>query len=160
MRSTTRIRFLVELQGYVGLTDRAVMDINPWLRVAPAICAGWSLLSSLAGSAIAVALLAAIACLGAILPWHPFDLPYNLVIRRWTRTAPIPRPNAPRRFACGVAAIWLAATGAALAAGASALGAALGIALTVVALVPVATGLCVPSWILRRLGFRMRCAMP
>jgi hypothetical protein len=149
--SLDRTRRLLALQGYCGLTDRAAAELDPWLRVAPAFCAGWTLVATLGGASNALWLLAAIAACGAVLPVHPFDLPYNLVIRHWTGTAPIPTSALPRRFACAVAAVWLAATATALAAGAVTLGVALGVVLTLTALVPVTTGFCVPSWVLTQI---------
>lgn len=151
MWSTTRTRYLMELQGYRGLCDRNLAELDPWLRVAPAFCAGWALVASLQGAADAIALLAVIAFVGAFAPLHPFDLPYNLVIRHWTGTPPIPASGPPRRFACAVASVWLAGIAAALAGGAAAMGLALGLSFAATALVPVVTGLCVPSWVLSRL---------
>jgi hypothetical protein len=150
MASVKRTRYLVELQGYCGLSDQCVAAVDPWLRVAPAVCAGWALVATLRLDAAALWALAGIAALGAVLPWHPFDLPYNAVIRHWTGTAPIPRSRLPRRFACSVACVWLASASMAIATGATRTGVALGVAFTLVALVPVVTGLCVPSWVLRR----------
>lgn len=88
MASIGRIRYLVELQGYRGLQDQCVAEVDPWLRVAPALCAGWAFVSTLIGEAGALWVLAGIAALVAMLPWRPFNLPYNLVIRHWTLTAP------------------------------------------------------------------------
>jgi hypothetical protein len=114
-----RNRYLVELQGYCGLTDREVCEVDPWLRLAPALCATWTFVATLAGSTTALVVLAAIAALGAALPWHPFDLPYALVLHRSLGTARIPRSPMPRRFACTVATAWLAATAVAMGSGAS-----------------------------------------
>jgi hypothetical protein len=168
MASTDRTRHLVELQGYCGLSDRWIAEVDPWLRVAPAFCAGWALVATLRGDAGALWVLAAIAALGAMLPWHPFDMPYNAVIRHWTHTAPIPRSRLPRRFACGIACAWLAGTAVAVDAGAPGAALALGVSFTLVALVPVTTGLCVPSWALRRVltravrgsRFEVGCGLP
>jgi hypothetical protein len=151
MWSTTRTRYLLELQGYRGLCDRNLVELDPWLRVVPSFYAGWALVASLQGAAGAIALLAVIAFVGAVAPLHPFDLPYNLVIRHWTGTPPIPASGPPRRFACAVASMWLTGTAVTLATGAAALGLALGLAFAATALVPVVTGLCVPSWVLTRL---------
>jgi hypothetical protein len=150
MWPTSRTRYLIELQGYCGLSDRALADVDPWLRVAPAFCAGWTIVASLRAAPDALGLLAVIAVIGAAAPLHPFDLPYNLVIRHWTGTPPIPRSGMPRRFACAVAAMWLTGIAVAFDAGAAALGLALGLLFAATALVPVVTGLCVPSWVLRR----------
>jgi hypothetical protein len=151
MWSTSRTRYLIELQGYCGLSDRALAEVEPWLRVAPAFCAGWALVASLRAAPDALGLLAGIAVIGAVAPLHPFDLPYNLVIRHWTGTPPIPRSGVPRRFACAVAALWLSGITVAFAAGASGVGLTLGALFAAIALVPVVTGLCVPSWVLRRI---------
>lgn len=151
MNGLRRTRYLVELQGYCGLADRSVAALDPWLRVAPAVCAGWAAVATIGGSTGALAILGGIAALGAALPLHPFDIPYNFVVRHWTGTPPIPASGVPRRFACGVATLWLAVTAGAFAAGAVYTGIVLGAAFTVTAMVPVVTGLCVPSWFLSQL---------
>jgi hypothetical protein len=54
-----RTRYLVELQGYCGLPDPAVAEIDLWLRVAPALCSGWALVATLMQSTTGLAVLAA-----------------------------------------------------------------------------------------------------
>lgn len=152
------LRRRVEMQGYCGLSDPELTALEPWLRVAPAFCAGWAAIATAAGSSQALGLLAAIAAIGAALPVHPFDVPYNAMVRYWLGTPPIPRSRLPRRFACSVAAVWLGAAAAAFALGQQTTGRLLGASFTLVALVPVTTGLCVPSWVLSRLEPRRRSA--
>jgi hypothetical protein len=89
--------------------------------------------------------LAAIALLGAVFPAHPFDLLYNGFVRHLTGTRPFPRHGPQRRFACGMAAAWLAGTGLAFHRGATTLGFVLGAALTVVAGIVAVTNYCIPS---------------
>lgn len=91
--------------------------------------------------------LAAIAFLGALLPFHPFDLLYNYGARYLTGTRPLPHQGRQRRFACGIAAIWLVATGWAFQSGASMLGYGLGIPLILVAALVSVTHFCIPSLI-------------
>jgi uncharacterized protein DUF4395 len=157
MSAASRIRYLVELQGYLGLCDRTVAEIDPWLRVAPALCATWALTATAAASATGFSLLAGIALAGAVFPWHPFDIPYTFLLRHRLGTAAIPPSPTPRRFACAVATIWLIITAGAVESGVPSLGTVLGIAFASVAFVPVISGLCVPSWILRHLGYSRSC---
>jgi len=135
------------MQGFVGLSDEAITGLEPWLRFSPAVCAAWAGTATWAASPATLGTLTVFAVLGAVLPQHPFDAIYNHGARHVTRTPPIPRYAAPRRFACVVAAAWLAATTACFAAGAPGPGYALGALFTLVALVPVATGFCVPSFV-------------
>jgi hypothetical protein len=95
------------MQGFVGLSDETLAEAGPWLRLAPAIWSVWTALAS----PVMVWALAPLAALGAVLPWHPFDLIYNHGIRRFTGGQILPRYRAPRRFACVVATGWLALTG-------------------------------------------------
>jgi Domain of unknown function (DUF4395) len=141
-----RLRRTIEFQGYSGLSDRLLVAFDPWLRVTPAFCAGWTMVATAMGSARGLALLAT-ACLIAVLsPVHPFDLAYNLVIRHWVQGTALPRTPPPRRFASFVAAAWLAAAALAYAMGAPRVGVALGLSFTAMALTPVVSGLCIASW--------------
>lgn len=146
----SRRRRWAEMQGFVGLTDGDLSRIDPWLRFSPAICAAWAAVATLAHSSTALLVLAGIAVLGAVRASHPFDAVYNLGVRRVTGSPAIPRYGTPRRFACSVAAAWLAATAAAFARGATTAGVALGVFFTAVALVPVMTGFCVPSFVFQQ----------
>ncbi|MBP7610236.1 MAG: DUF4395 family protein [Steroidobacteraceae bacterium] len=64
-----------------------------------------------------------------------------------TGTRPLPYQGPQRRFACGIATVWLVATGWALHSGAVMLGYALGIPLILVAGLVSATHICIPSLI-------------
>jgi Domain of unknown function (DUF4395) len=55
--------------------------------------------------------IAGIAFLGSVLPFQPFGLLYNYGVRHLTGTGQLPHQGPQRRFACGVASVWLAATG-------------------------------------------------
>ncbi|MES2483211.1 MAG: DUF4395 family protein, partial [Pseudomonadota bacterium] len=83
----------------------------------------------------------------ALLPFHPFDLLYNYGARHITGTRPLPYQGPQRRFACGVATVWLVATGWAFQAGAAIVGFALGIPLILVAGLVSFTHYCIPSLI-------------
>ena len=144
-----RIRRLLEIQGFVDAGDGTLCEVAPWLRFSPALCT----LFMGAGTALALpALLWApvpFAVLGALLPVHPFDLIYNVGLRRITKTPPLPRNGTPRRFACGVGGAWLIATALAFTTGPASLGYALGGVLTAVALLVSTTHICIPSMVYR-----------
>ena len=90
---------------------------------------------------------AAIAYLGALLPFHPFDLLYNHVVRHLTGTRPFPHNGPQRRFVCALAATWLVTTGWAFRMGAVTLGLVLGVSLIAVAALVSVTHICIPAMI-------------
>jgi hypothetical protein len=151
MPEMTVLRHRVEAQGFLGLDETALAEIGPWLRWAPALCAVFMATGTILASPAVLWTLAGIAVLGTLFPAHPFDALYNHVVRRLTRTRPLPRHGAQRRFACGVAAVWLAGTGLAFQQGAATLGYALGGVLTVIASIVGATHFCIPSLVYNKL---------
>ena len=142
--ATTRQR--IEAQGYLGLSDETLAKVGPWLRLSPAICMVWVAIATFYESATALWVLIPFAALGVILPWHPFDVIYNLGIRNLIGTELLPRSHAPRKFACMVATVWLIATSWAFYSGATTLGYVLGGSLVVAAAVPTFTDFCIPSF--------------
>jgi hypothetical protein len=149
-RSTVRCR--LQAQGFGELDDATVAELGPWMRWAPALCAVFMLAGTLLASAPLLWGLAGVALLGALFPRHPFDLLYNHAVRHLTGTRPLPRHGPQRRFACGVAAVWLAGTGLAFHQGATALGAVLGGAITAVATLVAVTHFCIPSLVYNTLS--------
>ncbi|ABC83636.1 DUF4395 domain-containing protein [Anaeromyxobacter dehalogenans] len=151
--SVTRRR--LEAQGFLGLDDAALTEIGPWMRWSPVLCTLVMATGTLLASPAVLWTLAVIAALGAALPFHPFDLLYNHLVRRLTRTRPLPHHAIQRRFACGLAAVWLLGTGLAFREGAMALGYVLGAMLTAVAGILSVTHFCIPSLVFNAL-FRRR----
>jgi hypothetical protein len=142
-RSVVRCR--LEAQGFQDLDDETLAEIGPWMRWSPAICAAFMAVGSLFASPPVLWGLGVVALLGALLSRHPFDLVYNHGVRHLTRTRPLPRHGHQRRFACGVATVWLAGTGLAFHEGAMALGYVLGGTITAVATLVGVTHFCIPS---------------
>ena len=140
----TRAR--LEMQGFAGLDDGRLAEVRPWLRLAPALCATWAAIGTVRAAPALLWALAPIAALGALRRGHPFDALYNHGLRHLLGTRPLPPYGAPRRFACGVATVWLAATAGAFSAGATTLGRALGAAFVSAALVPATIDFCIPSF--------------
>jgi hypothetical protein len=137
----------LEAQGYCDLDDPALRELGPWLRWSPALCTTVIIVGTVLGSPAVLLGLAPLAALGAMLNRHPFDHIYNAVVRRVTKTRPLPPHAAQRRFACGLAALWLTGTAWAFHIGATQLGYVLGGALAAVALLVSVTHFCIPSLI-------------
>lgn len=147
MTVNSTIRNRLDTQGYVDVDDAMLAQVAPWLRWSPSLCTAIVILGTALGSEWVLWALVPFATLGAVLPRHPFDYIYNLGLRRLTGTPPLPEHGAPRRFACGLAAAWITATGAAFAAGAPAAGYALGGMLAAVGALVSVTHFCIPSTI-------------
>lgn len=141
---TTRKR--IEAQGYVGLSDATLAEVGPWLRFAPAVCMTWVAIATAFASATVLWALMPFAALGAILTGHPFEVVYNHGIRHLLGKPRLPPARAPRRFACGVATVWLGFAGWAFYAGGTMLGYFLGGSLAIAAAVPAFTDFCIPSF--------------
>ncbi len=149
MALSNAVRTRLEIQGYVGLPDATLASVAPWLRWSPALCAIVMALGTALASPWILLGLMPFAALGAIMTRHPFDYLYNHGVRRLTGTLPLPEHGAPRRFACGLAAVWMTATAAAFASGAPVAGYALGGILTGVAALVSVTHFCIPSLVFR-----------
>ena len=143
--STTRKR--IEAQGYVGLSDSDLAEVGPWLRLAPAICMVWAAIATFYQSELALMILVPFAALGAILRGHPFETIYNYGIRHIIGTQRLPPAQAPRRFACGVATIYLIVTILAFHNGFPFVAQFFGFSLVAAAAVPTFTDFCIPSFI-------------
>lgn len=136
------------MQGFGELDDPDWVAVIPWLRVAPGVCALWAAVATITASPASWAWLGVVAALGSLAPIHPMDLPYHLLRHR--RGAPsIPSYGVPRRFACGVAALWAWGTGVALLNGRPITAAILGASFVILAAIPALTHFCVPSWFFR-----------
>jgi hypothetical protein len=144
-KSVSRQR--LEAQGFRNLDDVTFNEVEPWLRWSPAFCTVFMILGVFLESPLLLWFLAGTSLLGALLPFHPFDLLYNYGARHLTGTRPLPHQGPQRRFACAVASAWLVGTGWAFHAGAVGPGYLLGIPLILVAALVSITHFCIPSLI-------------
>jgi len=144
---TSTVRNRIEAQGFLGLDDRTVGQLNYWLRLSPAVCMIWAAVGTAMQSAMVLWALAPFALLGALLPGHPFDVLYAFAVRPVTGGPPIPRYPFPRRFACALATLMIAAAAYSFQSGTIMTGQILGWGLVVAAFVNVSTGFCIPSFI-------------
>jgi hypothetical protein len=155
MAVSAEVRRRLEEQGFRNLDDATLAEVGPWLRWSPAFCAVIMTAGVALQSPAVLWALAATAFLGTLLPFHPFDLLYNYGARYLTGTRPLPHQGPQRRFACGIATVWLLATGWAFHVGAPLTGYLLGVPLILVAALVSVTHICIPSLIYTAL-FRSR----
>jgi hypothetical protein len=150
------IRWRLAVQGFGDVDDAALCEVEPWLRFTPAVCTALVALGTALALPVLLWALVPLAAFGAVLPVHPFDLVYNFGLRRLTGTGPLPPNGAPRRFACGLGAVWVAATALAFGAGWPVAGYVLGGVLTSVGTLVSVTHFCIPSLIYRSLTGTLR----
>ena len=156
MTVSATIRRRLEAQGFCDLDDATLGELAPWLRWSPVICTLVMILGVALKSPAVLWSLAGIAFLGALLPFHPFDLLYNYGARYLTGTRLLPHHGPQRRFACAMAAAWLLGTGWAFYVGSETIGYSLGVPLILVAGLVSVTHYCIPSLIYNTLIRRAR----
>jgi hypothetical protein len=159
---TPTIRERIEAQGFCGLDDNTCAQIKYALRLSPAICMIWTAVGTALASSTILWVLVPFAALGAILPGHPFDVLYNYGLRHLFGGPTLPRYGARRRFACALATLILITAAYGFQAGIPALGYIAGGLLVAAAFVNVASGFCIPSFVVRlffgKVGCRNRSA--
>ena len=141
----TRAR--IEAQGFVGLDDRTLAQIDNWLRLSPAICMLWAAVGTALSLPTVLWSLVPFAALGGLRTSHPFDVLYNYGLRYVVHGPRLPRYPLPRRFACLLATAVLAGAAWSFQSGQTLVGHLLGWSLVAAALANVSIGFCVPSFI-------------
>jgi len=142
-------RTLLAIQGFDRVDDATLARTQDWLRFAPALCGIIAAIGTALGLPWLLWTLALIAAAGTVLPFHPFDLVYNVGVRRFTHGPRLPANGAPRRFACAIGTLWLLLTGALFAAGYDVAAYALGASFVFVAALVATTHICIPSIMFR-----------
>lgn len=152
------VRENIRAQGFCGLADETYAQINYPLRLAPAICMLWAAVGTALSSPTILWALAPFAALGAIFTSHPFDVLYNHGLRHYLGTPPLPRYGFRRRFACALATLMLIVAAGGFQYGMPLVGSVLGWSLVAAAFVNVSTGFCIPSFIVKLVAGKVRCA--
>jgi hypothetical protein len=140
-------RARIEAQGFAGLDDRTLVQIDNWLRLSPAICMLWAAVGTALSSPTILWPLVPFAALGALRTGHPFDVLYNYGFRYLVHGPRLPRYPLPRRFACLLATVVLAGAAWGFQSGHTVVGHILGWSLVAAAFANVSIGFCVPSFI-------------
>lgn len=141
-------RGCLTMQGYSALDAGERKQLWLGLRFAPLLCLTGIALGTILASPVLLLVMAATAFAGGFLmPKHPFDYAYDVLLRPLFGGPPVPESPAPRRFACQMATVWIVAIAAAFWAGASVVAWALAIPLLLTGAVVTTTNWCLPSFI-------------
>jgi len=141
----TKTLHRLDVQGFDNVPVAELVPFANWLRLPYVLCATLAITGVALASPLMLWALAPIAALSAIFPVHPFDLIYNLGIRHLRGTGPFPKRGVPARFACGMGAAWLIATGFVFQSGNMTMGYVLGGVLAAMATLVAVTNICIPS---------------
>jgi len=155
-----RIRRRLEMQGFACAQQPSFEPIVPWLRFSPGLTTVGVAIGTVLASPMILLGLSSITGLCAVSTRHPFDLLYNHGVRRVTGSSRLPRNRMPRRFACGIATVWLTIIAIAFWADAPLLGYPLGTMLVFLGGLVATTHFCFGSylyqglceWIAKRTG--------
>ena len=154
---STKTRNRIEAQGFVGIEDANLAQVNYWLRFSPAICMTWTAVGVVLASPLILWALVPFALLGGILRGHPFDVLYNYGLRHIFKTPKLPPYGLPRRFACLSAAGLLMIAALGFQFGAAIVGYAVGGFMVIAAFTNVSTGFCIPSFIFGLIFGKQTC---
>jgi hypothetical protein len=145
-------RSCLAVQGFGGLNESQLAELKGPLRIGPAVCSSLMILGLAFNSLAILVALAAIGWLSAAFArGNPVDWVYNTVLRRLFGGAPLP-PNPPqRRFSCGIAGTFAAATALAFATGLPTLAYILGGFMVLASFTAATTHLCLGGWIYNQL---------
>ena len=145
----------LEIQGFNCSRRPDADDLVPWLRFSPGLTTGVVVLGTVMASPLVLGALSLVTGTCAVTPRHPFDLVYDRAVRPVTGTLAIPRTPVPRRFACGIATVWLVTTAVSFWVGAVLLGNALGAVLVLLGALVATSHRCVGSLVYRLLEGRV-----
>lgn len=135
----------LETQGFVHVDPAELDELQPWLRFTYALCAIATGLATVLAAPTFMYVVALIAFLGGIFPVHTFDVIYNVLMRPFTKTKPLPHNGIPKRAACAMGGVWLGATAWLFGEGYMTAGYVLGGAFTMIAVIAASTHFCIPS---------------
>lgn len=144
-----RVDRLLEMQGFACSPDPDFRAVVPWLRFSPGLTTIGAGIGTVLASPAVLSALALVTGVCAATPRHPFDLLYDRGVRPVTGTPALPRNEAPRRFACALATVWLVTTALAFAVGATLVGYGLGSLLVVLGGLVATTHFCFGSMVYR-----------
>lgn len=136
----------IDMQGY-RLSEAEKRRLTVPLKFAPALCTIFGALSLYQQSVPGLAVLAALAFAGALLPRHPFDYLYGFTLASLLRTGWAPTNPPQRRFACFMGAGMLATSAVAFAFGYPAVALVVGLSFVGAAALQALTNWCLPSFI-------------
>ena len=151
--SETRISRIRE-QGYVCHTDAEIKDLAFGNRFAYRLCTTMLIFGVAFANIPLLSVMMVIAFFGVILPNHPFDYIYNLVLSKRMNKPKLPPRSNQLKFACSIATLWIGGTIYMFYSGLTNWGFILGASLIVVATLVGTIDFCIPSKIYNAIFLR------
>ncbi len=132
-------------QGYFEETQDELIAMAYGNRFAYILCTGMLTLGVLSGSILILSTIMCIVTLTLVLPYHPFDHVYNMLIANGKDKLELP-PRSPQiKFAYGIKAIWIGQIICLFATGLYSVAFLMGCLLVVLMLIVSITDLCLFS---------------
>ena len=144
--STTRLNRL-HAQGYCDISDADLSELAFGNRFAYIVCVTITAVGVATANIPVLIAMTAIAFLGVVLPYHPFDYVYNHAVRGMLKKPKLPPRSRQLKFTCIIATLWLVAIIALFYADLTIAGYVLGGLLVAVAFTVSTTDFCIPSMI-------------
>lgn len=132
-------------QGYTNQSDYELSDMAFGIRFAYRLCVGVVITAMLTQSLVLFSGMFVLACLGILLPNHPFDYIYNYTLSKWMDKPQLPARAKQLKFACTIATLWLASVVYFLSVGFTTTAMVLAGMLAFVAALPSTIDYCIPS---------------
>ena len=142
--SPTRLKRL-RAQGYTSESNLTLSKMAFGIRFPYRVCVTLVITAIITQSIGLFIFMLGMSLLAILLPNHPFDYVYNLIISKWMKRPQVPPRSLQLKFACTIATLWLAAIVILLAGGQESTALVLAGLLAFVALLPSTIDYCVPS---------------
>ena len=97
-------------QGYTSQSDQELCQLAFGNRFAYQSCVTILIIGVTLSSIPILTVMTFVALLGVILPNHPFDYLYNLVLSKRMKKPQLPPRSAQLKFACTIATLWIGTT--------------------------------------------------
>jgi len=139
-------------QGYLTQTDQELSNLAFGIRFAYLLCLSILLIGVSSANISTLTVMMVIALWGIVLPNHPFDYIYNLLLSEKMNKPKLPERSIQMKFACLVATPWIGGTIYLFTNGMTMAGYVLGGSLILAASSAGFLDFCVPSWIYNMFG--------
>jgi hypothetical protein len=139
--------YRIRCQGYAGYSDKDLSELAFGNRFAYYLCSFLLLIGIVSANIPILSIMTIVALFGIILPNHPFDYIFNILLSPSLNKPKLPRRSNQLKFACLIATIWLAVTIYLFSVGITIAGYVAGGILFFVAILVSTTDVCIPSLI-------------
>lgn len=107
----SQIRIIrIREQGYTCQTDAEIRELAFGNRFAYRLCLTFLIIGVAFANIPILTFMMLIAFFGVVLPNHPFDYIYNLVLRKKMNKPELPPRSNQLKFACSIATLWIGGT--------------------------------------------------